>query len=323
MRFLWRAEMFDAEKFIKEKVEALKREINGQAVIAVSGGVDSTVAAVLVAKAVGKNLIGVHVDTGFLRKGEAAGVGKMLTEMDVKHVIIDASDEFFSALKGVTEPEAKRKIIGERFIRVFEREAKKTGAKILVQGTIAPDWIESGGGLRDVIKSHHNVGALPKDMELTLVEPLRDLYKDEVRKVGKALGVAIYDRQPFPGPGLAVRILGEPTPEAAVIVREACAIVEEEFEGAARAGKMELPWQYFAVLLPVRTVGVQGDVRAYGCTVVVRAVQSLDGMTAAYSKIPHDVLEKISIRITNTMKDKVNRVVYDITNKPPGTIEWE
>jgi GMP synthase PP-ATPase subunit len=171
MRFLWRAEMFDAEKFIKEKVEALKSEIKGQAVIAVSGGVDSTVAAVLVAKAVGKNLIGVHVDTGFLRKGEAAGVGKMLTEMDVKHVIIDASDEFFSALKGVTEPEAKRKIIGERFIRVFEREAKKTGAKILVQGTIAPDWIESGGGLRDVIKSHHNVGALPKDMELTLVEP--------------------------------------------------------------------------------------------------------------------------------------------------------
>jgi GMP synthase (glutamine-hydrolysing) len=315
--------MFDVQRFITEKVAELKGQIEGKAVIACSGGVDSTVAAVLVSRAIGDRLFAVHVDTGYLRKGEARNVDRMLTEMKVEHIIVDASEEFFAALKGVAEPERKRKIIGERFIRVFEREAKKLGANYLVQGTIAPDWIESGGGLRDVIKSHHNVGALPADMRLKLVEPLRDLYKDEVRKVGKELGIPIYNRQPFPGPGLAVRILGEATPEAAATVREACAIVEEELERAASEGKMELPWQYFAALLPVKSVGVQGDVRAYGYTIVVRAVQSLDGMTAAYSKIPNDVLETISIRITNSMKDRVNRVVYDITNKPPGTIEWE
>jgi GMP synthase (glutamine-hydrolysing) len=315
--------LFDPDAFIREKVEELKGQIEGMAVIACSGGVDSTVAAVLVSRAIGERLFAVHVDTGYLRKGEAKKVGKMLTEMKVNHVIIDASEEFFTALKGVSEPEKKRMIIGEKFIRVFEREAKKIGAKYLVQGTIAPDWIESGGGLRDVIKSHHNVGALPKDMSLALVEPLRDLYKDETRKVGKALGIPIYDQQPFPGPGLAVRILGEPTREAAEVVREACAIAEEEIELAAAKGEMELPWQYFAVLLPVKTVGVQGDVRAYGFTVAIRAVHSIDGMTAAYSKIPHAVLDRISMRITNTMKDKINRIVYDITNKPPGTIEWE
>jgi GMP synthase (glutamine-hydrolysing) len=236
---------------------------------------------------------------------------------------VDASDEYFAALKGVTEPEAKRKIIGEKFIRIFEREAKSFGAKYLVQGTIAPDWIESGGGLRDTIKSHHNVGGLPKDMNLKLVEPLRDLYKDEVRKVGRALKIEVAEKQPFPGPALAIRVMGEPTRESVEIVREACAIVEEEIEQAASAGKMELPWQYFAVLLPVRSVGVQGDIRAYGYTIAVRAVESVDAMTANYMKIPHEVLERISIRITNKMKDKVNRVVYDITNKPPSTIEWE
>jgi GMP synthase (glutamine-hydrolysing) len=206
---------------------------------------------------------------------------------------------------------------------VFEREALESDAKFLVQGTIAPDWIESGGGLRDVIKSHHNVGALPEDIMMELVEPLRDIYKDEVRKVARFLKIPSSERQPFPGPGLAIRIMGEATPEATEVVREACAIAEEEIENAVAEGKMEMPWQYFAVLLPVKTVGVQGDIRAYGYTVAVRAVQSIDAMTAAYSKIPHEVLDKISSRITNTMKDKVNRVVFDITNKPPGTIEWE
>jgi GMP synthase (glutamine-hydrolysing) len=214
-------------------------------------------------------------------------------------------------------------IIGEKFIRIFEREAKKFGAEFLVQGTIAPDWIESGGGLRDTIKSHHNVGGLPKDMSLKLVEPLRDLYKDEVRKVGRALKIEVAEKQPFPGPALAIRVMGEPTRESVAIVRDACAIVEEEIEIAASKGKMKLPWQYFAVLLPVKSVGVQGDIRAYGLTIAVRAVDSVDAMTAVYSKMPHDVLEKISGRITNEMKSKVNRVVYDITNKPPATIEWE
>jgi GMP synthase (glutamine-hydrolysing) len=241
----------------------------------------------------------------------------------VNHVVVDASDEYFAALKGVIEPETKRKIIGEKFIRIFEREAKKFGAEYLVQGTIAPDWIESGGGLRDTIKSHHNVGGLPKDMNLKLVEPLRDLYKDEVRKVGRALKIEVAEKQPFPGPALAIRVMGEPTRESVTIIREACAIVEEEIEKASAAGKMKLPWQYFAVLLPVKSVGVQGDNRAYGYTIAVRAVDSVDAMTAVYSKIPHEVLETISGRIVNSMKDKVNRVVYDITDKPPATIEWE
>ena len=315
--------MFDPESFANEAIEQIRQQIDGKAIIACSGGVDSVVATVLVSMAIGDQLLAVHVDTGFMRKNESADVVKIMENMKINNKFVDASQEFYDALKGVEEPEAKRKIIGERFIRVFEREAKEIGSKFLVQGTIAPDWIESGGELRDTIKSHHNVGALPEKMDMKLVEPLRDLYKDEVRKLGRYLGIEFAERQPFPGPGLAIRIIGEPTEEAAHIVREACAIVEEEFEKAAEAGQMELPWQYFAVLTPIKTVGVHGDIRAYGYTVAVRAVQSLDGMTAAYSKIPHEVLDKISIRITNTMKDKVNRVVYDITNKPPGTIEWE
>ena len=315
--------MFDPVKFVDEKVEELKSKIDGPAVIACSGGVDSSVATALAARAVGDMLTAVYVDTGYMRKGETEKMDQLFTDLGINGRVIDASEEFFTALEGVVEPEAKRKIIGERFIRVFERVAKDIHAKYLVQGTIAPDWIESGGELRDTIKSHHNVGALPERMDLELVEPLRDLYKDEVRKVGRHLGIAAAERQPFPGPGLAVRIIGEPTREAADIVREACAIAEEEIEKAAADGKMELPWQYFAVLLPLKTVGVHGDLRVYGYTIAVRAVDSLDGMTAAYIKIPHEVLERISVRITNTMKDKVNRVVYDITNKPPGTIEWE
>jgi GMP synthase (glutamine-hydrolysing) len=315
--------MFNAEKFIEEQVAKVRAEVKGKAIIAASGGVDSTVCAALVSRSIGDRLLGVYVDTGFMRKGETDSVDKMLRRLGVNHIVVDASDEYFEALKGVIDPERKRKIIGEKFIRVFEREAKKFGAEYLVQGTIAPDWIESGGGLRDTIKSHHNVGGLPEDMEVKLVEPLRDLYKDEVRKVARALKIEVAEKQPFPGPALAIRVMGEPTRESVAIVREACAIVEEEIEKASAAGKMKLPWQYFAVLLPVKSVGVQGDVRAYGYTIVVRAVDSVDAMTAVYSKIPHDIIETISSRITNKMKDKVNRVVYDVSNKPPATIEWE
>jgi GMP synthase (glutamine-hydrolysing) len=315
--------MFNAEKFIEQETKRLEDEVKGKSIIAASGGVDSTVCAAIVSRAIGDRLLAVYVDTGFMRKGETESVDKMLRRLGVNHVVVDASDEYFAALKGVTDPEKKRKIIGEKFIRVFEREAKKFGAESLVQGTIAPDWIESGGGLRDTIKSHHNVGGLPAEMDLKLVEPLRDLYKDEVRKVARALKIEVAEKQPFPGPALAIRVMGEPTRESVEIAREACAITEEEIEKAAAEGKMKLPWQYFAVLLPVKSVGVQGDIRAYGYTVAVRAVESVDAMTANYMKIPHDVLEKISIRITNKMKDKVNRVVYDITNKPPATIEWE
>ena len=206
---------------------------------------------------------------------------------------------------------------------MFERHAREFGATYLLQGTIAPDWIESGDGVRDTIKSHHNVGGLPKDMNMTLVEPLRDLYKDEVRQVARKLGVEASERQPFPGPALAIRCLGEVTPEKVEIVREACFIVEDEIMKAVGNGEAVRPWQYFAVLLPSKSVGVQGDRRAYEYTVAIRAVDSIDGMTATFSKLPLEVLNRISVRITDTMKSQVNRVVYDITSKPPATIEWE
>ena len=314
--------MFDPDKFIAEAVDALKAEVRGKAIIAASGGVDSTAAAVLASRALGSNLLAVFVDPGLMRKGEVDDVDRTLKEMGVNHRIVDARDEFFSVLKGVEDPEKKRKAIGAKFIEIFEREAKPFGAEWLVQGTIAPDWIESGGALRDRIKSHHNVGGLPELMPLKLSEPLRDLYKDEVRKVARALGLRVSERQPFPGPALAVRCLGEVTPEKVEVVRDACAIVEEEIESAAKAGTITIPWQYFAVLLPIRSVGVHGDVRVYGWTVAVRAIESVDGMSGRYSRIPHDVLERISVRITNELPN-VNRVVYDITNKPPATIEWE
>jgi len=316
---------FDAARFVAQKTEELKKYADGEAIIATSGGVDSTAAAVLAKTALGRKLHCVFVDTGMLRKGEAETAKANFEKCGLDVKIVDASSLFLSGLKGVTDPEKKRKIIGECFIRVFEQEAKGCKAKYLVQGTIAPDWIESGLGIRDNIKSHHNVGGLPKEMGLLLIEPMRDLYKDEVRLVAKELGVPsdVFSRQPFPGPGLAIRVMGEVTRERVDIVREACAIAEEEFEAAAKAGKMRIPWQYFAVLLPVRSVGVQGDVRAYGYTIAVRAVDAADGMTANYSAVPHDVLHKISLRITNAMKDKVNRVVFDVTNKPPATIEWE
>ncbi len=316
--------MFESEKFVEKAIAQVKEIIGDEkAIIALSGGVDSTTAGAMVHEAIGPNLLAVFVDTGLMRKGEADFVDEMLGEMGMNYKIVDASDEFFDALEGVEDPETKRKIIGEKFIRVFEREAKKTKANYLVQGTIAPDWIESGDELRDTIKSHHNVGGIPKDLSLELVEPLRELYKDEVRKLARHLDLPIAERQPFPGPGLGVRILGPVTREKADVIRECCAVVEEEIDAAAERGDMTKPWQYFAVLLPVRSVGVHGDVRAYGYTVVVRSVESLDAMSAQYSKIPHPVLEKISIRITNFLGKDVTRVVYDITHKPPGTIEWE
>ena len=315
--------MFTPESFVEETIASLQSTVDDIAVIACSGGVDSTVAAAIANMAVGDLLHCVYVDTGFMRKDETAEIKTMLSDLGLNLTVVYAAERYFAALKGVTEPEAKRKVIGELFIRIFEEEQAKVGAKYLIQGTIAPDWIESGGGVRDTIKSHHNVGGLPEDMTLEIVEPLRDLYKDEVREVGVHLQIESSNRQPFPGPGLAVRCLGDLTPERVEVVRESCAIVEEELEAAAERGEMELPWQYFAALLPVKSVGVHGDVRAYGETVVVRAVASMDGMSARYSPIPHTVLTKISTRITNAVKGSVNRIVYDITNKPPGTIEWE
>ncbi len=316
---------FDEEEFINEAVEMIQGTIPapGKAIIACSGGVDSMVAATLASKAIGDRLLAVYVDNGLMRKGETEEVEAMMKHMGINYRIARVADEYFEALKGVEDPEGKRKIIGEKFIRVFERYAKEFGSTYLIQGTIAPDWIESGDGTRDTIKSHHNVGGLPKDLGMTLCEPLRDLYKDEVRQVARVLGLEASERQPFPGPALAVRCLGEVTPEKVEIVREACFIVEDEIMKAVGEGGAVRPWQYFAVLVPSKSVGVQGDRRAYGYTIAVRAVDSIDGMTATFSKLPLEVLNKISVRITDSMKSQVNRVVYDITSKPPATIEWE
>ena len=313
---------FDANAFIGEQVEAIRRAVPAKAIIACSGGVDSATAAVLASRALGDRLLAVYIDAGLMRKGETEDVAQTLKELNVRHRIVQAADEFFAALKGIVDPEKKRTVIGRTFIELFEREAQSFGADHLVQGTIAPDWIESGGQLRDRIKTHHNVGGLPENMKLKLVEPLRDLYKDEVRAVARALSVRVAERQPFPGPGLAVRVIGEVTPDRVDLVRNASAIVEEEIQAAAGQGLVPLPWQHFAVLLPVQTVGVHGDLRVYGHTVAVRAVDSIDGMTAVYSKLPHEILDRISIRITNEVAG-INRVVYDVSNKPPATIEWE
>ncbi|MDP7092139.1 MAG: glutamine-hydrolyzing GMP synthase [Candidatus Thalassarchaeaceae archaeon] len=316
-------EVLQAQMLVDEAVEALQAQIDDTAIIACSGGIDSTVAAVLAHSAVGSLLHCVYVDTGLMRKDESEEVAGMFGDLGIELKVVDASERFFSHLEGVTEPEEKRMVIGEQFIRVFEEEQSTCGAKYLVQGTIAPDWIESGGGERDVIKSHHNVGGLPEDVDLVIVEPLRELYKDEVREMARQIGISSSERQPFPGPGLAVRVLGELTPDRVEACRQACHIVETHIQGAVEEGRCDLPWQYFAALLPVRSVGVHGDARVHGETVVVRAVASLDGMSARYSPIPHDVLAAISTEVTNTLKGQVNRVVYDITHKPPGTIEWE
>ncbi|MEM3422761.1 MAG: glutamine-hydrolyzing GMP synthase [Candidatus Bilamarchaeaceae archaeon] len=317
--------MFNADKFIEQAVDDIKIRIGKEkAITAVSGGVDSFVAAALASRAVPNQLYVYYVDTGLMRKGETEGVKEAAKAAGIKLSVIDAKNRFFSALKGVFDPEQKRKIIGRLFVEIFNEEAKKHGATFLIQGTIAPDWIESGGLGRDTIKSHHNVGGLPEKMDLKLCEPLRELYKHEVREVAKALGLpsSISERQPFPGPALAIRVVGEVTPEKVEIVREVCAIVEEEIEKEWRSGRIERPWQYFAALLPVKIVGVRGDERAYQYAVVIRAVRSLDGMTANFSHLPLDLLERMSTRITNEVRS-VGRVFYDITNKPPGTIEME
>ncbi len=317
--------MKDPKRFLEEAVPKVRSQVPEpkRAIVAASGGIDSTVAAVVVARAIGDRATALFVDNGLLRKGEIERTEEVLSGAGVKHRVVPAAPRFFSALKGVADPERKRKIVGETFVRVFEEEAKALQADYLVQGTIAPDWIESGGSLRDTIKTHHNVGGLPADMHLKVVEPLRDLYKDEVRALARHLNVPQPERQPFPGPGLAVRVVGEVTPERTETTRVACAVVEEEVERAVSEGKIPRPWQYFASLLPVRTVGVIGDARTYGDAVSVRIVESIDAMTATSLAVPTEVLRRISERITRELSGKVTRVLYDVTDKPPATIEWE
>ena len=317
--------MKDAAAHIADIEKSLKAEIpeGVTAVAAVSGGIDSTVAAVLANRVIGTRVRPLFVDTGLLRQDEGPKVLGSVRKSGIPLELIDARQTFFRALKGVIDPEEKRTRIGEAFIRVFEQEAKSNGATHLIQGTIAPDWIESGGGMRDTIKKHHNVGGLPKDMRLKVVEPLRDLYKDEVRAIAKHLGVPEPSRQPFPGPGLAVRVLGEVTEERVATLRSATVVVEEAVERAVGQGKIHSPWQYFAVLLPIQSTGVIGDNRTYANTVAVRMVESSDAMSATASEPPAWLLREISERITRELSGKVNRVVYDVTDKPPATIEWE
>jgi GMP synthase (glutamine-hydrolysing) len=310
---------------IERAVERIRLQVgDAQVLSALSGGVDSAVAALLVYKAIGKNLTCVFVDTGLLRAGEAEQVVETFGQhFHVPLIHVDKSDLFVSKLAGVTDPEQKRRIIGEQFIRVFEHVAREEGreARFLVQGTLYPDVIESGSRTAARIKSHHNVGGLPERMDLELVEPLRDLFKDEVRRVGEEVGLPaeIVWRQPFPGPGLAVRIVGEVTRERLEAVRAADQIVQEEVKRADLAGEL---WQAFAVLLSVRSVGVMGDGRTYHNPIVIRAVTSEDAMTADWARIPYDVLERMASRIVEEVPG-VNRVVYDVSSKPPSTIEWE
>jgi len=312
------------ESFIEASVRRIREQVGtGRVVCGLSGGVDSSVAATLVHRAVGDQLTTIFVDHGLLRKGEAEQVSRTFGErFGERFVRVDARERFLSRLKGVADPEKKRKIIGEEFIRVFEEEARKLGdVRFLVQGTVYPDVIESGFGASATIKSHHNVGGLPERMKFELIEPLRYLFKDEVRAVGKELGLPdeIVWRQPFPGPGLAIRVIGPVDAERLEIEREADAIVVEEI---SKADTERAVWQYFAVLTDTRSVGVMGDERTYGFVVAVRAVASTDGMTADWSRLPYDVLQRIASRIMNEIP-QVNRVVYDISSKPPSTIEWE
>ena len=319
-----------AESIIESKVEEIRKQVGDARVLsAVSGGVDSSVATALVHRAIGDQLVSVYVDTGLMRENESAGVISAFREhLGAELIAVDAEDEFLGALVGVTDPEKKRRIVGEKFIRIFEEQAKSVGQpKFLVQGTIYPDVVESSAPDRnkaEKIKSHHNVGGLPEDMEFALVEPLRYLFKDEVRAVGEALGLAeeLVWRQPFPGPGLTIRCLGEVTKPRVARLRKADAILREELRNAGMIGKGAETSQAFAVLLNVRSVGVMGDQRTYEEAVAIRAVTTEDFMTAEWTHIPHEVLGTISSRIVNEVEG-INRVVYDITSKPPGTIEWE
>lgn len=315
------------DSFVERSIAEIRAQVGkGRVICALSGGVDSAVAATLVARAIGEQLTCVFVDTGLLREGEADEVVRAFRDVLHLNVVkVDACERFLERLAGVIDPETKRIRIGHEFIAIFDEESKKLqGVEYLVQGTLYPDVIESktpGSKAGHKIKSHHNVGGLPENMALKLVEPLRSLFKDEVREVGRVLGLpaSIVDRQPFPGPGLAVRVLGEVTGERLETVRKADAIVTGEIERAHLAPK---PWQYFAVLTPLLSVGVMGDGRTYANLVAVRAITSEDGMTADWARLPHDLLERISTRIVNEVPG-VNRVAYDITSKPPATVEWE
>jgi len=315
---------WNMDSIIESSVAAIREQVGtGRAICGLSGGVDSAVAAALVHEAIGHQLTCVFVDTGLMRSGEGEQVVETFQKTQgIELIHIRAADRFFAGLAGVTEPEAKRKVIGELFIRIFEGAAGGIeDARFLVQGTLYPDVIESGTGHAAKIKSHHNVGGLPDDMDFELVEPLRNLFKDEVRSVGSQLGLPeeIVMRQPFPGPGLGVRIIGEVTPETVGVLQAADLIVREELHSAGLEREI---WQAFAVLPDIRSVGVMGDERTYARPVIIRAVSSEDAMTADWARLPYDLLETMSSRIINEV-DGVNRVAYDITSKPPGTIEWE
>ena len=314
----------NAEKFIEEQVALIREQVgDGKVLLALSGGVDSSVAAALLSEAVGDQLTCIFVDHGLMRKDEGDEVEAAFKDRNINFVRVNAKDRFLGRLKGVTDPETKRKIIGEEFIRVFEDEGRKIGSvDYLVQGTIYPDVIESGTNVAAVIKSHHNVGGLPDCVDFReIIEPLRLLFKDEVRALGRELGLPEYlvMRQPFPGPGLAIRIIGEVTEERLSILREADFIFRDEIAKAKLEGTMS---QYFAVLTDMRSVGVMGDGRTYDYTLALRSVTTSDFMTADWTRIPYDVLDKVSVRIVNEVKG-INRIVYDISSKPPATIEWE
>lgn len=312
------------EDFVQTSIKEIKDTVeNGRCLVALSGGVDSSVAAALVGRAIDGNLTAVYVDTGLMREGETDEIRRVFARSGAELKIIDARERFFSALKGVKDPERKRKIMGREFIKIFEQQAIEAKADFLVQGTIYPDRVESGAtGRSAIIKTHHNVGGLPKKIKFkAIIEPLRDLYKDEVRKIGAELDLpeSIVHRQPFPGPGLAVRIIGPVTEEKADLLRKADSIVTSEIEKAGLARGL---WQYFAVLTNNEAVGVKGDIRAYGSVIAFRALESRDAMTARFSELPWPLIRRISTRITNEVPG-VTRVVYDTTDKPPGTVEWE